>query len=277
MKDLLLGAFTGYDYNQLQYWINSIKQTGFDGDIVVVVGEASFSTVEKLIQKGVKIIAFARDEQNHRFIYSPSYPIHDERFFCFYTFLNAHWQEYRYVMISDMKDVIFQKNPVLWLEKNLNNKIIVTSECITYENEPWGRQNLMDACGPLYEYFKDKCIYNVGFMAGHAEYMKDLCLAGYRRISLVEQANLNVMFHMKPWKDVIHFSPASEGFVANLGTTMDPTKIDQYRPFLLEPEPIILTNNGRAEVATSNETVFYVVHQYDRVPKLKEQWEKYYG
>ncbi len=33
MKDLIIGASTGYTWDTLKYWVNSINQSGFDGDI----------------------------------------------------------------------------------------------------------------------------------------------------------------------------------------------------------------------------------------------------
>ena len=36
MKDLIIGASTGYTWDTLKYWVNSINQSGFDGDKVLV-------------------------------------------------------------------------------------------------------------------------------------------------------------------------------------------------------------------------------------------------
>lgn len=277
-KDLILGAYVNYEYDQLQYWINSIKRSGFIGDVVVLVGNTSVSTVEKLIQKGVKILSLGRNEETKRFEYIPTgpYPIHDDRFYWFYSFLNNEnrWKDYNRVITVDMKDLIFQINPTEWLDDNLISKLIIGSECLTYENEPWGRQNLIDVKGPLYHNFKDKTILNVGIIAGESEYMKDLMLLGYNRTSLVEQANLNILLQSKPFSDITHYARMHSGFACHLGTTMDPSKIDQFKPYLLEPEPIWDETNS--VMKTRHGQLFCAVHQYDRVPHVKQAIETKY-
>ena len=39
MKDLIIGAFTNYDYSQLKPWAESISESGFTGDKILIVGE----------------------------------------------------------------------------------------------------------------------------------------------------------------------------------------------------------------------------------------------
>ena len=56
-KDLIIGAFTNYtDYDVLKPWVQSIKDTGFDGDIVLSAIDATDSIVQKLESEGVKVI-----------------------------------------------------------------------------------------------------------------------------------------------------------------------------------------------------------------------------
>ena len=47
-KSLIIGAATGYNYNQLKPWIESINECGFGGDKVLVLGQASEETREKI-------------------------------------------------------------------------------------------------------------------------------------------------------------------------------------------------------------------------------------
>jgi hypothetical protein len=80
------------------------------------------------------------------------------------------------VITTDVRDVVFQNDPSIWLEKNLNNKhLIFGSECIAYEDEPWGTENLYHTFGPfVHSRFKKNTVYNVGVLAGEGEYMRDL-------------------------------------------------------------------------------------------------------
>ncbi len=55
-KDLIIGAFTNYtDYDVLKPWVQSIKDTGFDGDIVLVAIEATNDIVKKIEAEVLKL------------------------------------------------------------------------------------------------------------------------------------------------------------------------------------------------------------------------------
>ena len=58
-----------------------------------------------------------------------------------------------------------------------------------------------------------------------------------------------------------------------LGTTVDPSKIEQFKPFLLEPSPVLKGD----VVTTSTGIEYYIVHQYDRVPEWRKIIEEKYG
>jgi hypothetical protein len=65
----------------------------------------------------------------------------------------------------------------------------------------------------------------------------------------------------------------SDAFACQAGTVVDPSKIEHFRPNLTEKEPIF--KDGKVYNADGEE--FYIVHQYDRVPKWKESVMKKYS
>lgn len=269
-KSLIIGAATGYNYNQLKPWIESINECGFDGDKILVLGEASKETRDKIIEQGFIIVDMLRTNA----------PIHVARFLTLYDYLKDHWQEYEYVITTDVKDVYFQTNPVDWLDANLDWETLVAgSESIRYKDESWGDQNLMETYGPyVYELFKDNVIYNVGTIGGLAENVKDLMFNIYinainRPIQIVDQAVFNVLIQTEPYKSTTFFADQKNGWACQAGTTVDPSKIERFRPFLTEAEPIF--EDG--VVKTSFGEPFCIVHQYDRVPDWKKFVEKKYG
>lgn len=269
-KSLIIGAATGYNYNQLKPWVESINECGFDGDKILVLGEASKETRDKIIEQGFTIVDMLRTNA----------PIHVARFLTLYDYLKDHWQEYEYVITTDVKDVYFQTNPVDWLDANLDWETLVAgSESIRYKDESWGDQNLMETYGPyVYELFKDNVIYNVGTIGGLAENVKDLMFNIYinainRPIQIVDQAVFNVLIQTEPYKSTTFFADQKHGWACQAGTTVDPSKIERFRPFLTEDEPIF--EDG--VVKTSFGETFCIVHQYDRVPEWKKFVEKKYG
>ena len=64
-KDLIIGASTNYDWNKLKYWINSIKMSGFKGDIALILMNCDKDTVKKVHEAGVQIIGFVQDPEGN--------------------------------------------------------------------------------------------------------------------------------------------------------------------------------------------------------------------
>jgi hypothetical protein len=279
-KSLIIGAITNYDFDKVAPWVKSINETGFVGDKIMIVFNSTLETVEKLVQHDFKVVVVGtEDKENKKFTYQSGLPIHVERFFHIYNILKDNWEYYDYVITTDVKDIIFQSNPVDWLKENLNGKKLVAgSEAIQYMNEPWGNQNLLETYGQyFYNQFRDCEIYNVGTLGGESEYMKDLCLniflsAVNRPIPIVDQAVFNVLIQTLPFRDVVQFARQRDGWACQAGTTVDPSKIESFRPHLLEEEPDFIDGY----VYTSTGKKFCIVHQYDRVPEWRKIIEARY-
>jgi hypothetical protein len=197
-------------------------------------------------------------------------PIHVARFWSIYDYLH-HYPEYDIVVTTDVKDVYFQRDPCKWITDNMGDKSLVAgSESIRYKDESWGDENLLQTYGPeVYERFKNNIIYNVGTFGGKCDYVRDMCFniftnATNRPIPIVDQAVYNVLLNTQPYKDNVLFTNQEDGWAVQLGTTGDPTKMGQFRPFLTEPEPVF--NYHSKTITTTDETPHCIVHQYDRVP-----------
>ena len=135
-KNLIIGGFTNYGINQLKPWVLSAKEVADENtDIVLCVGNASQETKDWLLNQGVILNHMGQ---------SPNIPIHVLRFLSIYDYLHYHWDLYKYVVTTDVKDVIFQTNPFTYLDNYLmkNKKIIAASEGMYYKDEPWGNDNL---------------------------------------------------------------------------------------------------------------------------------------
>jgi hypothetical protein len=277
MKDLIVGCATNYDWSKLKYWVNSINASGFEGDKVLILMNCDKDTAQKITDAGFSIIAFNQDADGN-LTYQSQLMVHVERFVHIYRLLKDN--QYRFVITTDVKDVVFQKNPSVWLENNLTDKedLVFASESIKYKDEPWGRENLTQCYGQgIYEDFKNNTIFNVGVLAGRGYAMKDLVLQLFlncinRPIPIVDQAVFNVMISRHPYLDSSMYTQSETGWACQLGTTADPSKIDSFRPFLLEPSPKLEGD----KVVTSEGIEYTIVHQYDRVPEWKKVIEAKY-
>lgn len=264
-KDLIIGAFTNYNYNQLKPWCESIDKSGFKGDKVLIVGKTEAHTLRELEKRNFITIPMPELD---------NVPIHVARFLAIYDYLQSTWTNYRYIVTTDVKDVYFQTNPIDLIESG-DYKLVIASEGLKYQDEPWGDENLKQAYGPyVYELFKDNEIYNVGTFGGQAEYVKDMVFHIFtnginRAIPIVDQAVFNVLVNTQPFKDVVH---KTVDWACEAGTVADPSKINTFRPNLLCEEPIV-----KDGIVYYKDKPFAIVHQYDRVPKWKEFVRKEYG
>ena len=266
-ENLIIGGCTNYGINELKPWVLSVNEVMPDVTKVMCVGNASLETREWLINQDFQLVDMPK----------ANIPVHVLRFLAIYECLRINWKDYNLVITTDVKDVYFQTDPFKWLDyHNIGVKdmhqIVAGSESMLYKDEPWGNDNLMQCYGEhIHNIFKNNEIYNVGTLGGSAEYIKDLVFniftnATNRPIPIVDQAVYNVLIQTQPYKDITLFAPQSAGWAVQAGTTVDPSKIDMFRPFLTESEPLF--EDG--VVKTSKGKPFCIVHQYDRVPEWKK-------
>jgi hypothetical protein len=272
-KDLIIGAFKNYNFEQLKPWIQSINECGFKGDKVLIAIDASEETINKIAQAGFTPIS-AKSMSGAMF--------HMERFIHIYDYLKKHRDEYRYVVSTDVRDVIFQKDPMEYLSqiltKNSGYELIGVSECIKIKNEHWNRDNILKCFGAyFYEEIKDYEVLNVGTLAGKAHIIADLCgmlyqLSLNRADWVADQAAYNVLMGWFPYVDITHISGLNDGFCCNLHVTNKPIEKDHFAPFITEEHPVFeggLMKSGYGKP-------YYIVHQYDRDPELKKFYHDKY-
>jgi hypothetical protein len=266
-KDLIIGAYSNYKFDLLKPWVFSIKETGFDGDIVLIAIDPDTETVSELEAVGVKVVR-AKNEQKMM--------IHMLRFLHIYNYLKLN-PDYRYVITTDVRDVIFQKNPTDYLRTVFGSRdkgIISQSEAIKIKDEAWNRDNIIKNFG--HYFYSDVCespVYNVGILAGTTAYIKDLCFALFQMSSnrpdwVADQAAYNMILNYMPWSNVAVKLELSHGWALNAHVTNKPDQLEQFGPYLLEERPYM--ENGT--VYNSQGKPFTIVHQYDRVP----EWMQYY-
>lgn len=280
MEDLIIGCSTNYDWSKIKYWINSVNQSGFKGKKVMILMNCDIETATKVLKAGFEVISFGTDAMGNLTHQSP-FMVHVERFLHIYNYLKDN--EFRYVITTDVKDVIFQKDPFIQLDEMLTGTgkdLVFASESILYKNEPWGDNNLMETFGPyIHDIFKENEIYNVGVLAGKGDAMRDLALNIFlacvgKPIKICDQSTFNVMISMNPYLKTSLYAKSEDGWACQLGTTVDPSKINQFQQFLLERSPKM--ENDKVVTANYREQEFSIVHQYDRVPEWRKIIEAKY-
>ncbi len=293
MKDLIIGGASNYEWFHLRNWVKSIKASGFTGDIVLVGTNMKEATIQELVKQGVKLMLYGTKNENGDFE-APQNGIepHVERFFYIWNYLSSVEQDYRYVIATDTRDVIFQSNPSEWCEKHLQKiySFAAQSEGLAYQHEPWGSNNFLETFGPYFhQLYKDRTIFNVGVIAGESGIMRDLMMmifqmAVNRPIRICDQAVFNFIVNLEPYASEFFRCGHSDGFAVNLGTTeaaihagygdigalakTDPNVLKEYASTYQDTQPIIDLLGNVVEQDTQKP--FVILHQYDRVPELKK-------
>lgn len=275
-KDLIIGAFNNYtDYDVLKPWVQSIKDTGFTGDTVLFAIGTTPDLVKKLTEEGVLVIPIPKND---------SMMIHMQRFIHIYNFLKQNEGVYRYVVSTDVRDVIFQKNPFDYLERRVDARymtgIVASSEAIKIKDEEWNRENIRKNFGDYF--YNEVCeneVCNVGVLAGRSELIKELCFYLYqfslnRADWVCDQAAYNMLLGTKLWGSKAYVSRLKDAWAVNAHVTNKPDLVEKLKPYLLEETPT-MSENG--QIVNSEGNPFYIVHQYDRVPEWMEYFSKKYG
>lgn len=287
MKDIVIGAITNYDFDTIKPWVNSLDQSGFTGEKILFCYNISYDVAEELTKRNYTIFAFKRNDEERRLEYQKeNFNICLDRFLHIWYFLNKlqNKEQYRYVIATDVGDVIFQTNPSEWLENNIGDKQInVGSECIQYRHEEWNKQNMFLSFGPfIYEEMQDKLVYNAGAIAGKFDTFIDLCktiflTCGGSPVHVPggggpDQAALNVLLTTKAYKDITNFAKSSDGWAAQLEIMANPSKIEKLKDFVNEPR--LQIKDG--EVYTHDGKKYCIVHQYDVLPELSKHIKEKY-
>lgn len=292
-KDLVIGAITGYSFDQIKPWVNSLDRCGFTGIKALVVYNSDKSTIKELVDRGYVILGFQEDSVSGNLHYpKPNFSIVVERFLHYYLFLDSpeNVNSIRYVVATDVKDVIFQKNPSLFFDDLLKRdfhgnlgSIVASSEDLNYQDESWGSNNLMQSFGKIfYERHKTKTIINCGVIAAKFHHFvglaKTLYLMSAGAPQFVpggggpDQAALNLLLDTKPYKNITLTTTHDHSWAAQLGTSMDPTKIEQYKKNFHSSFPLI--DNDMVVNVTGDP--YTIVHQWDRVPEVRAIVERKY-
>jgi hypothetical protein len=296
-KDLIIGGASNYKWEDVRNWVKSIKATGFEGDIALVATNLDKATIERLDKEDIKVYLYGAMNPEGG-IDAPKNGIepHVERFFYIWYYLKTVDEDYRFVVATDTRDVIFQRNPIEFLEASKLYSLACASEGLRYEDEPWGAANFSNTFGPFFfDLYKEKMIYNVGVLGGYATAMQDLMnmifqMCANRPIRVCDQAAFNYLVHLEPYSNETRLCSHLDEYAIHLGTTEeaikagkgdigiqykhDPEVLTKYKADYLDRQPKFLSD-GR--VVNHHDQEFCIVHQYDRIPGLKEKIDGKYA
>lgn len=261
---IILGCITKYSPEDIKPYVESIDQSGFLGKKVMLVYDVPQQTIDYLKSKGWEL--YGGELQQHIIL---------QRFRDVYKLLDNYLDET--IIWTDVKDVIFQQDPTKWIESNMNKEIMAFSESIKLKDDPWAVVNSGTSFPMEWEWLQNKTSYCAGTIVGKGFALKDLFIEIYRwsmtssnQGQLSDQAAYNVLINLNHFKENVQFVNQEDGFVTQLGTVL--IKKEEFKNVLLEPTPIY--SEGKIYTQDGNE--FCLIHQYDRDPKLKNEFYQKY-
>ena len=262
MKDLVIGSICNYQPKDVACWINSLKASGYNGDVIVLnFGGCPIETSYYLVGKEVTVLKI--ELEGHHIVV--------QRFIAMYSLLQGMETKYNNVLATDVKDVVFYKNPSDYMKTiSVEKPVIVASENIKYKDEDWGRDNITKCYPHLAEGMMDKTIYNAGVIGGYLPDVRDFFLHIYHLSLLGEvhdpqpdQAAMNILLNTSPFKYATTFAKEADKWTINLGTSLA-DNAQKYADKLLE---------GYAKDVSD----FYIIHQWDRVSSMLPMIQNKFG
>ena len=103
-RRLILGAAVGYDFNQIQVFARSLRASGYTGDVVLLVGGLALRLARELEGHGIEVRRVVQIRSVTRSIHTRRYGVYAEQ-------LRASADRYDQVMLTDVRDVAFQRHP----------------------------------------------------------------------------------------------------------------------------------------------------------------------
>ena len=232
----ILGCITKYKPEDIKPYVESIHQSGFKGRKVMMVYDIPKETIDYLKSKGWEL--YQNELQQHIIL---------QRFRDIYKLLEKFPDEI--IIWTDVKDVIFQKDPTQWIDYNMDDEIMAFSESITMKDDPWACVNSGTSFPMEWEWLQNKVSYCAGTIVGESEYLRDLFINIYRWSmttsnpdQLSDQAAYNVLINLNGIVENVQKVNQEEGFVTQLGTVL--VKKDEFKDVLLEPTPIKISIIG---------------------------------
>lgn len=278
-KESLVLTFAGGDqiFRDPTFWVyvNSLKNIK-DADPVILTHSMPEDVRDRLFTLEVEVVDVKPAELHY---------LYRDRHLCFWEYLNDHGHKYKYVLVTDCRDVVFQANPFDWIEgwkkrhddikghkRFLDHFVILTAEghkiaqsgfaCV--EHFEFER----DVPRPFLKKNKDKYVVNGGTFLGTPRALQDWhFLVWTTQMKTIgrctDQATVNWLMYYLEHDDTYSVSFPQHD---NLCLTGEGVKEGAVEPLL--KDGVVLNPKGER---------YYFVHQWDRLDGLKEEVLAQYG
>lgn len=251
---LVTGLAAGYHYGDVRPFVASLRETGFAGRCVLFVSPTT-RDLERIAEHGVECICIDREQDFPELAHLPWNAL---RFFIYRHFLRTQQEPFERILISDVRDVVFQLQPfsIPWpaeLSVALEDQRMTVGTC------PYMKQW---SCGHL---GKD----NWQRMARHSISCSGTSIAGHDAMLDYLERMCGALVPFTPGKGMAGYDQAVHNHLLRTGALPHASCTDNRGPILtLGYHPGIPAMDAAGRYLNDAGNPAMLVHQYDRKPDL---------
>ena len=252
-RRLVIGAAYKYGPDQVRVFVESLRATGYAGDVIMLVGRLQWRLKAYLRRHGVRPLPHWSTRRLHG-------PIQAHRFERFAKVLARAAGRYDQVVVSDVKDVLFQRHPFADIREP-GCRFYLEAAPWTFATEPTnGRWARLFLSAEEFAAISPRRISCCGVVLGDAKTVADYLvrLAGYLQ-ALPRQLRLeggaDTIFHNK----MAHLTHEVPGTIIENDQHVATMGISPPGTYVAGTDGLIRTVDGHLPA---------ILHQYDRLPEI---------
>lgn len=288
-KNLVLGAIRGYQFSDLAPFVKSLRQTAFDGDVVLLWNTIDDETRRQLEEHDVKLVHFPYrggalnswsrfwpwvkpvvalpiSDYARTTIYRNILNLAFVRYIHALDFLQRSAGSYDKVLLTDVRDVVFQADP---FRDELPGDVVAFLESpqMTYGEEPmndgwivenYNHQMLQHLVGQ-----RISCCGTIaGSLSGLLKYLQAFNNEIRHLKSVAHGADTSV-HNVLIRRNAFHAFEIAENYLSMVGT-VGPA----FDEIMIGEDDLVRAPSGRPVP---------VLHQYDRNARLRSYWSDRFG
>lgn len=269
-KNLILSIVKNYDFPFVEPFFKSLAKFAFNVEVVIFCSNSVSNMTKKQLRKYCSQLVYFDDQFPFIEIYEKSFidipeliTINNYRFLLYLVYLKTNKSKYNSVMLTDVRDVIFQKNPFDEIRKN-EISFFLEDNSQTFANSELNTQWYEDAFNiKISNTMLNEVVSCAGITIGNE--------SGIIKYLEFLKSNMEKRNHIQWGID----QGLHNGYIYNYCEHFD---------LYCNDEPFVLTMGATKNFKTdkygqllnSKEEVYAIVHQYDRASYLFKYFKRKY-
>jgi hypothetical protein len=261
-RRVIVGSASNYRPDQLRPFIESLRATGYAGDVVIMLNFWNWRLRSYLRQYDVTPVSMWSTRRLHG-------PPATHRYQLYARFARENRERYDEMMVTDTRDVLFQRHPFADIASP-SCHFYLEHPTLTIGEEPtnlrWAKQFLPPEQAATLSRHRISCNgIVIGGMAAMTEYL-DRMAADLRAVP-IETRRLgaaDASIHHR----LVFMSGGVAGVVMENNVHIATMGLEPSSIYLIEDDGLVCTTGGHLPA---------ILHQYDRVPHLKAAIERRYS